>query len=156
MQGFIYIEGRKPNKNAEYLYRRSDLSSLLQKMPDHITILYPTPFTVVMQSIPSFWRIFLMCTSMVLSPTITSVPHIWLNISLRRNTLPGLVASRCSSSNSFLAKTSYWSFTRTINLTGSIVILPACKILSFSGFCTLLNSVFTLVTSILGLTGLLM
>ena len=51
---------------------------------------------------PSFSLNFLICTSIVLSPTIVSSPQTVVSICYRVNTFPGLDASSSISSNSFL------------------------------------------------------
>ena len=47
-----------------------------------------------MKSAFSFCLIFRTCTSIVLSPTITSLPQTFSRISLRKKTLPGLEANK--------------------------------------------------------------
>lgn len=101
-----FIPAKSPNKIAPILLSVMAMikemlvglafldSNMIQvtKSPDQISNLYPTPLTVEMQSTPNFCRILRICTSMVLSPTMTSLPHILFKISFLKKTLPGLDA----------------------------------------------------------------
>ena len=112
--------------------------------------LYPTPLIVLKHKSPIFSLNFLICTSIVLSPTIISDPQTLFIIWSLVKTLPGWDAKRNNNSNSFLGRYISTSFLIIKNLFLSIIILSSL-IMSSSLLTALIRLIIEVIFSIPGM-----
>jgi len=111
---------------------------------------------VLIKSSPIFSLSFLMCTSIVLPPTMTSCPQTDFKMNSLLKTLLGVPAKSDNNSNSLRGKIIFNPFFSTKYSSLLMVILSNFRILvsSFSFYFKRRNNAFTLLINILGLTGL--